>query len=256
MFPIYRGKSALCKSILCQSPLHCGGSLFSFLAPSCCPCCGVGLIGEEAVCPSCSRQLEAFALTTEGRCSICFQPAPATPCKQGRCGDRKLFFDRHISLYALKQKWCPLLHAWKFGNERRLYRAFLPALRSRLPLLKAMKLDRIGYIHSGPYLRQVRNYHPCHDLASLLGKMLNLPSGADIHKLKKEKQSGRSLTDRFFALHGSLRLDLRSIVSASSYLLVEDVFTTGATANEAARLLKQAGVSNVIIISVLQAPLD
>lgn len=226
----------------------------SFLAPSLCPCCGIGLIQERAaVCPSCWRELETFALAAKDRCPICFQKAPLAACQAGRCQDRRLFFDCHISLYALRHKWRSLLHAWKFENERRLYRAFLPALRRLIPQLQAMKLDRIGYIHSGPHLRQVRNYHPCQDLASALGEMLELPSGADIGKLKKLKQSSRGLTDRFLAVHGALTLKTNCIAPGSSYLLVEDVFTTGATANEAARLLKRSGARYVAIVSTLQA---
>jgi predicted amidophosphoribosyltransferase len=36
----------------------------------------------------------------------------------------------------------------------------------------------------------------------------------------------------------------------NKYLLIEDTTTTGATINEAARLLKEAGVKEVIVLSI------
>ncbi|MCB1322963.1 MAG: hypothetical protein KDK34_22090, partial [Leptospiraceae bacterium] len=54
---------------------------------------------------------------------------------------------------------------------------------------------------------------------------------------------------RFFAVHDKIALNGSS--GGAVQILLEDLWTTGATANEAARVLKKNGVRKVIVLSLL-----
>jgi ComF family protein len=51
----------------------------------------------------------------------------------------------------------------------------------------------------------------------------------------------------------AVRPRLRSRVGGRAVLLVDDVFTTGATVNECARALKEAGAAHVMVITLVRA---
>ncbi len=126
---------------------------------------------------------------------------------------------------------------------------FLPAL-FRLAAREKKSFDRIGYIASGKSGWKNRPYQPCRDIGRIFAEKQGLPCTADLRKKKNTKQSQKSYSDRFLDIHDSLEA-AGSILPAKSYLLIEDVFTTGATANEAARILKKSGVFSVTVWSML-----
>jgi predicted amidophosphoribosyltransferase len=81
---------------------------------------------------------------------------------------------------------------------------------------------------------------------------LQVSAGPDLRKRARRNQSGRTYADRFYAVHDSLAFV--GPARHRRWLLLEDVFTTGATANEAARILKKNGALSVFVLSLLLRP--
>lgn len=143
-----------------------------------------------------------------------------------------------------------VLHRWKFENGRALYRLFRPRLEAVLDSMKEMP-DRILHIVSGRSGYDVRSYRPCGDLAAVVARKLMRPCGGDVEKSGSGRQSNREYVDRFVKIRGSFSVVHRPEHPQMSYLLVEDVFTTGATCNEIARELKRSGAARVVVLSML-----
>ena len=82
--------------------------------------------------------------------------------------------------------------------------------------------------------------------------MSGIPFGVDLKKKPVFKQSQRGYSDRFIQIRNSIEIipEFKGL-TYTNYLLVEDIFTTGATANEVARLLKMNGAKKVILLSML-----
>ena len=232
-----------------------------FIIPTHCPCCGIALLDEtRGVCESCHQELEmtASCATKQKTCKVCFANISSQSPKHcwrnlGICQGRHLFFDRHISLYKHTKKWSKLLQDWKFRGNRSLYHAFLPQLSQQAQRLRRYEIERIGYISSRASSKDTRSYQPCYDLAAFLASAWKIGFGADIYKQKKHQQSGKSYPERFFAIHNAFAI-AKSFPAPvpKNYLLVEDIYTTGATANEAARILKKKGVRKVFLLSMLK----
>ncbi len=167
------------------------------------------------------------------------------------CSGRRIYFDAHRSLFRLNREWREVLHCWKFENDRRLFRMFRTTILDTLaPELRDFGPERVVYIASGRSARHLRNYQPCADLARSIGAGLGLPWGGDLVKIDGSlRQSGRGHDDRFLGIHNGLRY--RGLPEIPRrMLLVEDVFTTGATANEASRMLKKNGAHAVFLLSL------
>lgn len=201
---------------------------------------------QRDVCERCALELENSRFSDSNRCPVCFHTLSRGNCQY--CSSRNIFFDRHISLYPLSGKRRLILHRWKFENQRSIYKSFLVPLRESIKKF-SVNIDRIGYIDSGKSLYQTRNYQPCADLTRELSFHYSVQSGGDLTKKKKDKQSGRDYLERFVSNLNGFEVK-NSLQGLENYLLLEDIFTTGSTANEAARLLKKRGVKKVLILSV------
>jgi ComF family protein len=95
-----------------------------------------------------------------------------------------------------------------------------------------------------------RGYNQAEALAEGVAKRLKLP----IRRLLKRVAGTRKLADlgvtaRAEVMRGAFRARARasSRISGRTVLLVDDVLTTGATCGAAARALKQAGASRVVV---------
>ncbi|MBN3038589.1 MAG: ComF family protein [Candidatus Omnitrophica bacterium] len=66
-------------------------------------------------------------------------------------------------------------------------------------------------------------------------------------------QVSLSKAERLNNVKGAFRVKGRRSIKDKSILLVDDVFTTGATANECAKILKEAGASSVQVLTLARS---
>ena len=99
--------------------------------------------------------------------------------------------------------------------------------------------------------------------AALLAAQIGSGSGHEVapHALRRVRrtrpQFGLSRNERADNVQGAFRVDPAAALAGRRILLVDDVFTTGATANAAARRLLRAGAQSVSLLTfacVAQAP--
>jgi len=101
-------------------------------------------------------------------------------------------------------------------------------------------------------LRKIdRGYNQSYYIAKGLSKYFNIPlSGKILFRSKFTKsQTTLNLKEREENISGAFNLKKHKTVSGKNILLVDDVITTGATTNECAKVLLEAGANNVYAIS-------
>lgn len=204
------------------------------------------------ICKSCIRlnfHLQKKAMESARLCPICSQNQDSEgDCEF--CSSRFVFFDRVLSLRFRLGRERKLLQACKFQNERILSSYFaLDFLR----ILRAFKRPPDGIILlPSKDLDHDRTYHPAKPLANRLSKRWKIPIINAVHKLSKEKQSGKNYHDRFLHAKKAFVLTKKDrSMRGLHILIIDDVFTTGASINEVARMILAAGAERVSCMVLL-----
>ena len=99
---------------------------------------------------------------------------------------------------------------------------------------------------------QQRGYNQAHLLAKIIAKKLKLPYLPKlINRIKAtEQQVGQTGAQRRRNLKGAFALSDKIAALPQHIILVDDVVTTGTTANEICKLLKRQGVETVTLLTV------
>ncbi|MCB1174145.1 MAG: ComF family protein, partial [Leptospiraceae bacterium] len=142
----------------------------------------------------------------------------------------------------------------KFQHNRHLHHYFQPRLQAGLRYWEG-RIDRCSLIASSRSVRRRRGFQPIADVAHYLGDALKIPVSLDISKRRNQHQSHQNFKERFWQMHNALEPGRNSrSLAGQRVLIVEDVYTTGSTANEAARVLTRLGASRVDVLSLVYRP--
>ena len=215
-------------------------SLLDLLLPQRCVACGVP--GAQ-VCANC---LGALPRLRGLRCERCCAPTawPVRRCRE--CAGRRLAFARARSAVTYDESVRRLVHAWKERGLRHLSTA--------AAAVTAEALEHGGeplvFVPPDPERRRGRGHHPAEALARELGLRWDVPV------LRILGRSGGSARQRGLTL-AERRANVRGAFWASrappAVVLVDDVYTTGATANAAASALRRAGARRVEVVTFARA---
>lgn len=225
-------------------------SLQTWFLPWRCLLCGdVGANGVD-LCAECAAELPRNTQC----CQRCALPLPLSAMQCGRCQRNAPPWDA---------AWSPFRYTWpldrletrfKFGRDLAAGRT-LATMWERAPsplLLPQLIVPVPLHVHR---LRQ-RGYNQAWELAKPLARALNVACRHDVLLRVRETdaQTGLDAVERrrnlrdAFALHGDA-------VLPSHVALLDDVFTTGATLAECARVLRRAGVARIDVWALARAPL-
>jgi ComF family protein len=188
------------------------------------------------------------------QCSRCGAPTvwPVDRCRE--CAGRRFAFARAQAAVVYTGPARALVSAWK---EHGLRRAASLAAELVTENVAQPPADVIAYIppHADRLLR--RGHHPAESLSRELGRRWQLDvetllrrtllAGANRQARLARAERARNVRGMFEAV---------APVSASRVLLVDDVYTTGATVAAAAHALRTAGAERVDVVAFARTVLD
>ncbi|HEY2325987.1 MAG TPA: phosphoribosyltransferase family protein [Gaiellaceae bacterium] len=145
-----------------------------------------------------------------------------------------------------------LVRAWK---ERALRRVANLAVELVADAVERPAADVITYIPGDPGRQLTRAGHPAAALAHGLGERWSLPSERLVARTRRvPRQTGlpldarrRNVRDAFTADGATLR------TTGARVVLVDDVYTTGATVSAAAAAILRAGATEVCVVTFARA---
>jgi ComF family protein len=241
-------------------------SLFTVLFPSDCRICGTPLV-KIARLPLCQECLDAMRPISGGVCAICgerlFSPyAVADGESEARCGlCRRIepVFARAAAYGSYESGLRELIHLLKYGGMRpaanvlgRMLAEAIAALETGFPAdsvavipvpLHRTKLRQRGFNQAELIARAAMK-------VSVLGDRLHLGAGVLERKRETASQIGLTSHQRRENLRGAFRVAQPEVVTGREVLVVDDVYTTGATVSECARVLRRAGATTVWVATV------
>lgn len=154
-----------------------------------------------------------------------------------------------MSGYAYAGPVRPFVRAWKEHGLRHLGAVAVDLLALRMD---APTVELVTPV-AADGLRQLRRggRHPAEALACGLARRFDLPYEALLARTPgSRRQRGLQLLERRANVRGAFSA-LRE--APASVLLVDDVYTTGATVNAAATALRQAGASRIEVVTFARA---
>lgn len=226
-----------------------------FLYPPACPLCCRGVSEDLGAitggfCLPCWEALVHSRGAACLRCGATIGPNldPAAGCSY--CIQEHFAFDRVfcIGIYedALR---AACLRAKQNGAEPLAACLATSLWRKHEESLRQTPIDIVVGIPQHWLLRWVRPHHTADTLAAVLARRLQLPLGG--HILKKVRwtrfQVHLGLTERRVNLKRAFAVTRPREIAGATVLLVDDILTTGTTANEAAKVLKKAGAARVVV---------
>jgi competence protein ComFC len=211
--------------------------MLDLLLPQRCVVCGVG--GTQ----SCAACLAALPRIQPPLCERCGTPTawPVRRCRD--CAGRRLAFASARAAVYYDDAVRALVAAWKERALRRLAAAAVSVMAEAVPPPRA---DVVTFIPPDPDRGLKRGHHPPRQLAEELARRWELPLSAPLRRRPAKRQRGLSRSER--------RRNVTGVFSArgavpSTVVLIDDVFTSGATANAAASALRKAGARRVEIVT-------
>lgn len=100
-----------------------------------------------------------------------------------------------------------------------------------------------------------RGFNQAQLLAQEVANGMNLPLREILVKIKETPtQAGLSKQEREKNLHMAFQVANTDLVKGKTLLLIDDVFTTGATASATAELLRQSGAVEVLVLVLATTP--
>ncbi len=214
---------------------------------------------EEAfICASC---LEKLSFLDEVKtCKRCGSPIANEGNFCETCLTHERYFDiaRAALPYHRAVRHAVLLY--KFGGRRDLCRGFSALISSTAKkLLGEVAFDMVVYPPMSKKAYDERGYNQAELLAERISKALSVSLCRDAFLKIKDtpKQSTLSYRERFLNVKDAYRLNLpKRVFKGKKILLIDDVLTTGATADALSGLLKGAKASYVAVCTLASTEKD
>jgi len=193
-------------------------------------------------------------------CDSCGLPfdhpvSPGTRCVS--CDARPPHFDHARSVFAYDDDSRSLLTDFKYSDRT----DFAPVFCRWLSRAGAELIDTADYIAPVPMHRMrlwQRRYNQAALLVQGVSKTCDAEAAVDLLERKRatKPQGHLSPVARARNVRGALavRSKWNNRIVGSTVLVIDDVFTTGATVEECARVLKKAGVAQVDVLTLARVP--
>ncbi|MDO5331505.1 MAG: phosphoribosyltransferase family protein [Bacillota bacterium] len=112
-----------------------------------------------------------------------------------------------------------------------------------------LKVDLLVPVPCSKKKKHQRGFNQAELISQFISKETNIPTAAALEKIQNTKASKQSRgIERYFVQRGAFAITKGCNVAGKRILIVDDVITTGSTADECARTLKNAGATWVGVL--------
>lgn len=218
-------------------------AVLNLLFPQSCVLCNSRVLSYSGsvACPECWSKLEPIP---QPYCPQCGMPAPILEGLCGACRRGDHAFDFARSLFLFTDAMREILHHFKYSGRVSLGRALGRRLREHM-----LEEGFTGRLAVPVPLHRKRERERGFNQAELLARHLGVTVDRDLLLRRKNTPSQTGLSRSQRALNLSAAFEVRG-TPPECVLVVDDVYTTGATLHEIAKTLKRAGAERVEVLTV------
>ena len=215
-------------------------------------------------CRDCLNAVLAISEPLCMRCGVMFNRPQADTPLCSNCLNQPHEFRMARAAIVYDAQSMVMIHRFKYAGKTQLARPFGALLLNTF--LRYWDPESIDLILPVPLHHQKfrrRGFNQSHLMIEHWKKMSTVKPSADLCKrlrtdvLLRNKatvpQTGLGRSQRKDNIKGAFGVQRSRVVEGRAVLVVDDVYTTGATVNECARLLLQAGAENVDVLTLARA---
>jgi ComF family protein len=232
-------------------------TLFQFFLPPQCPCCEKFLEeGQQGFCPNCLLKIRWIEPPF---CSICGIPFISKevenhPC--GACETHGKYFTMARALGIYEGSLQEAIHRWKYEGKTHLTLFFAEWMAEGVKDYWGYdSIDLLIPVPLHPQRLRERGFNQALLLVKEISRRTGIPYQKTILRKKKPTlpQVNLSGAEREKGLKGAFQVIGKKDLDGKSVLLIDDVYTTGATVNECSKVLLGGGVKRIDVLTLAHA---
>ncbi len=222
------------------------------------PHCAVCDVATERV-GVCGECLAGFPWIRGPRCEVCSQPFPGGGGGDficGSCRDREFHFVCTLAPLLARGAVRDMVHRLKYNGERWLAPLLAEWMEGALAdeRLAGQHLDALVPVPLHALREREREFNQSELLARALSARIGCPVRMSLRRVRyTETQTHFDRKTRLGNLRGAFQIKPGAEVRGKKLLLVDDVFTTGSTLDECARVLLENGATAVWAVTAARA---
>jgi ComF family protein len=232
-------------------------SLASLFFPATCALCQniVESVSSGVICQACWQKVRRFEGVVCARCGYGF-PSRNIELAVPLCGGCRrgfFLFDFARAYSQFEDPFKEIIHQFKYRSHRSLARPLSELLFSAYQShWEDCSSDLIVPVPLHKSRERARGFNQAFELSKPLGKLAHIPVRSNLLlRVRPTKvQAGLSRRERRLNVTGAFELSRDGTVEDQAVLLVDDVFTTGATLNECAKILRRNGARRVNVLTL------
>ncbi len=194
---------------------------------------------QPPFCPQCGKTFAPAATATGAVCPDCWKDRPHFSCCLSACRYEGLIRE--------------CIHLFKYRGKTALAKPLAELIAScAREHLALTGREFVVPVPLHPARQREREFNQAELLALHLARDFGLRFAGDnlIRRRNTVAQSTIGPRERHANVEGAFRLRRPEVFRGAVVILVDDVFTTGATVSECARLLREAGATMVIVLTL------
>ena len=225
--------------------------VLDFIVPPLCPICKKRVLSTHGLCSECFAKIHFIC---RPYCEICGKPFEFDIPEETRCGaccKKNQIFTKARSAFIYDSFSSKLILPFKHSDHLEL----TPLLTNLLyhagtDLFKETDLIIGVPLHRFRYIK--RKYNQADVLAKTLAKKTTIPYHPHILIRKRAtiSQGHMKAAERKRNVTGAFSIKNHSAIKGKNILIIDDVFTTGATLNECTKILLKNGAAKVFVLTL------
>jgi ComF family protein len=211
---------------------------------------------QQSFCTSCREALCSDPRPNCPRCAATVGPYAELETGCPACRKEGFVFDRAVRLGPYEGPLRDVIVRMKHPLGQSLAEIVAAEWATRvLEKLRPLAIDDVVPVPLHWWRRWQRGYNQSDALASAMARVLQRPCHPyGLRRLRKTaKQVGLSTSQRRANVRGAFVARRTLSLTGKNVLLVDDVMTTGSTAHEAARALREAGAVRIVVAVLARA---
>ena len=220
-----------------------GDAVMDFIYPNVCFHCGMRISGLELLI-----------------CRSCWTKLPRNHHHTLASGDKRLSRKKYFSFvgwrFTFDDVVRELIHLFKFDNYPFLHKGIGLEMAETVTNVTALKtVDMLVPVPLHRARMRERGYNQSLLLAQVVSENTGIPLINALERIKNNRPqvSIEDKKEKERNVMGVFAVKERKDIHKRRILLVDDLFTTGATSNECSKVLKQAGAGEVIVLTAVFA---